>query len=226
MSKTDAYDPLYLLNRVRTPDAHWGGERATKAFQGKGGFTGTATSPATLIAMATELWGPMGLVVDSNQVVGGWGFEELPAGEGAPHEHHCRVRLWYPRQMPDGRTAMAFVLGFGCTPIKEGKAGDREVNDVVKKSFTDACSNALMRIGFALDVYLGRFDDLHYVSKRRDEMAGERVSQEMPRVAELKAMLAKGVDQATYAAIVEEAKGMTKPEQDALRGALKAARVQ
>lgn len=223
----ETYDPLYLLNAVRTPDRHWGGDKATKAFKGKGGFTGTATAPATLIAMATELWGPMGLVRNTEaydrQVVGGWGFEELPTEQSVPHEHTCRVLLWYPRKMADGTTAMASVPGFGCTPIKEG--AERETNDVYKKSFTDACGNALMRVGFAIDVYMGRFDDLHYVELRNREVEAARVERTQPRVAELRKMLAGPIDRATYDAIIAEVKEMSASEKDALRGAVKAAKV-
>jgi hypothetical protein len=209
----DTYDTLYLFNQVRTPDPHWAGDKTTKAYQGKGGYKGTAIAPATIIAMGTELWGPMGLVLDgdypSTIPVDGWGFR-LVSSTYSETEHTAVVELWYPRKCSDGKTRMSYTTGIGCTPLEE--------RDTQKKSFTDGCSNAAYRAGFAIDVYMGKYDDLAYVESRKHALTKNRVGAD-PTVAEVaKTLRDPFLTKEGFAAAVQTIRGLDKPAQDYLRG--------
>lgn len=161
-------DNLQLWNAVRTPDpAH------TKSFSRGGGFSGTSTNSTYLAQLATSVFGPIGL---------GWGIEieEEKYVDGAPIlsasgsticrevVHTARVRLWYKsptEKQADGSPKIGQVIQYGQTTfVGKNKYGPFTDEEAPKKSLTDAMSKCLSLLGFAADVFLGRFDDNKYVN--------------------------------------------------------------
>lgn len=188
---------MYLWDQVKDPDTTLS-DKATKEFSGKGGFKGTATDPMTLYAMATKLWGPIGLAyADANPEVyiSGtstkprypcWGFEEV-SSEVVAHEHVCKVRFWYPDTQAG---VMKYAYGVGCTPVEERIRGELSpTNDFAKKSLTDAQTNAMSRVGFAANVYLGKYNDSKYAEEVKQRQRAAVVGNE-PAVQEVRDALA------------------------------------
>lgn len=157
-------DNLNLWNAVeKTPPSQ------TKAITGKS-YSGTSPKPHYLVWKATETFGPCGI---------GWGFnivderiEEGPAGEKMSL---ARVRVWYEWNGKRGE-----VEHVGGTPFSgTRKSGQTYMDeDAPKKSVTDALIKALSMIGFAGDIFMGRYDDSKYVNElkheEREEAAGHR----------------------------------------------------
>lgn len=146
----------------------------TKEYSGPGGFTGTAINGHYAIKRATEVFGPVGI---------GWGYEieeerfdqggPLKTPEGVPQVfavvHTLKVRLWYMQGDKKGT-----VTHYGHTPyISVNKYGIQTDMEAPKKSLTDALKKCLSMLGFAADIFLGMFDDIHYVEEKRNEFAIE-----------------------------------------------------
>jgi hypothetical protein len=157
---------LDLWNSVeRTNPAH------TKAITGKS-YQGTSPKPHYLVHKATEAFGPCGI---------GWGFtivsERIEEGAGGERMHIAHVRVWYEWQGKRGE--VEHIGGTQFSGIRSsGKPFTDE--DAPKKSVTDALVKALSMIGFAGDIFMGRYDDSKYVNELRNETP-ERSSE--PRVA-------------------------------------------
>lgn len=125
-----------------------------------------------VIQLATELFGPMGI---------GWGYriEDERFDQGAPildpktgemitHEqtHTVRLALWYRWQGEKGE-----VTQFGHTRAVYRTNNGRWKTDgeAPKKSITDAIKKCLSLLGFAADVYGGKFDNHGYLQERQAE---------------------------------------------------------
>jgi len=157
-------DNLNLWNVVeKTPPSQ------TKPITGKS-YSGTSPKPHYLVWKATETFGPCGI---------GWGFnivderiEEGPAGEKMSL---ARVRVWYEWNGKRGE-----VEHVGGTPFSGTRSSGKTYmdEDAPKKSVTDALIKALSMIGFAGDIFMGRYDDSKYVNElkheEREEAAGHR----------------------------------------------------
>ncbi len=137
----------------------------TKAITGKP-YSGTSPKPYYLVRKATETFGPCGI---------GWGFtvvgeriEEGPAGEKL---HIARVRVWYEWNGKRGE-----VEHIGATPFSGTRSNGKTYldEDAPKKSVTDALVKALSMIGFAGDIFMGRYDDSKYVEELRAEERAEK----------------------------------------------------
>jgi hypothetical protein len=152
-------DNLMLWNTVeKTPVAH------TKAITGKS-YQGTSPKPHYLIHKATETFGPCGI---------GWGFtiedERIEEGAGGEKMHIARVKVWY--EWNGKRGEVEHIGGTQFSGVRSsGKAFTDE--DAPKKSVTDALIKALSMIGFAGDIFMGRYDDSKYVSELRAEERGQ-----------------------------------------------------
>ena len=137
----------------RTPTEH------TKKITGKQ-YSGTSPRPQWLVLKATETFGPCGI---------GWGFsftERVESGGGDDKLHIAHVRLWYKWNGERGE-----VEHIGQTMFSgRRKSGDAYTDeDAPKKSVTDALVKALSMVGFAGDIFLGRYDDSKYVAELNDE---------------------------------------------------------
>lgn len=152
-------DNLALWEAVeKTPPAH------TKAITGKS-YQGTSPKPHYLVHKATETFGPCGI---------GWGFtiedERIEEGAGGERMHIARVKVWYEWNGKRGEVEHIGGTQFSGTR-NNGKHFTDE--DAPKKSVTDALVKALSMIGFAGDIFMGRYDDSKYVQELRDEARQE-----------------------------------------------------
>lgn len=143
----------------------------TKAITGKS-YSGTSPKPHYLVRKATETFGPCGI---------GWGFhivdERIEEGAGGERLSIARVKVWYEWGGKRGEVEHIGGTQFSGTR-KSGQPFTDE--DAPKKSVTDALVKALSMIGFAGDIFMGRYDDSKYVreleAEARQEPAGNPAS--------------------------------------------------
>lgn len=152
-------DNLALWEKVeKTDPAH------VKAITGKS-YQGTSPKPHYLVHKATETFGPIGI---------GWGFtiedERIEDGAGGERLHIARVKVWYKWKGERGEIEHIGGTQFSGTR-SSGKPFTDE--DAPKKSVTDALVKALSMIGFAGDIFMGRYDDSKYVSEVKNEIAAD-----------------------------------------------------
>lgn len=128
-------------------------------------YKGTSPKPYYLVQKATETFGPCGI---------GWGFqivsERVEDGSAGDKVHIAHVRLWY---VWDGKRGELDHVGQTMFAGKN-KNGPYTDEDAPKKSVTDALVKALSMIGFAGDIFMGRYDDSKYVQELRDEARQEQ----------------------------------------------------
>ena len=134
----------------------------TKGITGKA-YSGTSPKPHYLVWKATETFGPCGI---------GWGFtiedERIEEGAGGERMSIARVRVWYEWDGKRGEVEHIGGTSFSGTR-KNGNTYTDE--DAPKKSVTDALIKALSMIGFAGDIFMGRYDDSKYVAELNREAA-------------------------------------------------------
>lgn len=152
-------DNMKLWQSVeRTPVEH------TKRITGKS-YQGNSPKPHYLVHKATETFGPCGI---------GWGFqivdERIEEGAGGAKLHIARVKVWY--EWNGKRGEVEHIGGTEFSGMRSsGKAFTDE--DAPKKSVTDALVKALSMIGFAGDIFMGRYDDSKYMQELHQEAANE-----------------------------------------------------
>lgn len=139
----------------------------------EGAFAGTAINPTYLYRRATEAFGPVGIgwgydIVSEETIEGahlGYDLEGKDLGFGK--EHVLLLKLWYRLNGERGE-----LCHYGQTPYIT-RRGDLVVADTDhrKKSVTDALSKCLSMLGFAADVFMGRYDDSKYVAQRMADKA-------------------------------------------------------
>lgn len=143
---------MELWNKFKTPPAE-----VTKNFTRSGGFSGTAIDPMWLIESATKEWGPMGYR---------WGIEPNSITEEyitLCHDtvlHICRFTLYYPIEDGCGRVPCVGQT-FAVAEFTNKVTGEKYLKadeEAPKKSTTDGLSKGLSWLGFASDVYMGKFD--------------------------------------------------------------------
>lgn len=137
---------------------------AVKQITGKQ-YKGNSPKPYWIVQRATELLGACGI---------GWGlivvserFERLTPTDVL---HVALVRVWY---IHEGKRGEIEQMGQtkACYETKDGKMMVDE--DAPKKSITDGMVKCLSMIGFAGDIFSGRWDD----SKYQDELKEASKSQ-------------------------------------------------
>lgn len=152
-------DNLALWHAVEKTDPNH-----VKAITGKS-YQGTSPKPHYLVHKATETFGPIGI---------GWGFtiedERIEEGAGGERMHIARVKVWFKWKGERGEVEHIGGTQFSGTR-KSGQPFTDE--DAPKKSVTDALVKALSMIGFAGDIFMGRYDDSKYVNDLRNEAASE-----------------------------------------------------
>lgn len=84
--------------------------------------------------------------------------------------HLARVKVWYEWNGKRGEVEHIGGTQFSGTR-KNGNTFTDE--DAPKKSVTDALIKALSMIGFAGDIFMGRYDDSKYVASLKDEERGK-----------------------------------------------------
>lgn len=180
---------------------------AVKPITGKQ-YQGNSPKPYWLIERATEEFGPVGV---------GWGvvvkserFERLGEFDVL---HVAVVSVWY---MHDGKRTETFdQMGGTKAAYKTAKGALMVDEDAGKKSVTDGMVKCLSMIGFAGDIFSGRWDDSKYIAFARehyehrpattDELA-EREKWIADWLAAIDAAANVGELKSTMAAAVESAK--------------------
>lgn len=156
---------MALWNQVCVTDP-----AAVKKITGKP-YQGNSPKPYWLIQRATEVFGPCGK---------GWGVEVKSEGfhRMTPTDvmHSAVVVVWY---MQDGQRCQIEQMGQtkACYAKKDGDLMLDE--DAGKKSVTDGMVKCLSMIGFAGDIFSGRWDDSSYV-----EWAAEQYLPEPQRMSD------------------------------------------
>ena len=163
-------DNLKLWHQVeKTPIEH------TKNITGKS-YKGTSPKPHYLVQKATETFGPCGI---------GWGFsveERIESGamiaDGFFEKMHiAKVKVWYKW---DGERGEVEHIGGTVFSGKYASGKTFTDEDAPKKSVTDALVKALSMIGFAGDIFMGRYDDSKYLQELRQE-ENEAAKQQEPK---------------------------------------------
>lgn len=131
----------------------------TKPITGKP-YKGTSPKPYFIVHEATKVFGPCGI---------GWGFtivnERVEDGSAGDKVHIAHIKVWYRWNGERGE-----VEHIGQTMFAgKNKNGPFTDEDAPKKSVTDALVKALSMIGFAGDIFMGRYDDSKYVNDTREE---------------------------------------------------------
>jgi hypothetical protein len=149
-----------LWNRVSKTDP-----KHVKPITGKQ-YSGNSPKPYYIVERLTEEFGPCGK---------GWGFsvlnERFERFSDTDSLHVALVEFWYEQagerysfqQM--GQTKASYVTGSGKFMLDE---------DAPKKSVTDALVKCASYLGFAGDIFSGRWDDSKYVADLKKEFAEPR----------------------------------------------------
>ena len=151
-------DNKALWRRVFTTDP-----KAVKLITGKQ-YSGNSPKPYWIIERLTDEFGPCGI---------GWGFnimserfEHFGEGKSAETLHIACIRFWYV--LGDKRGELEQV---GQTRASYTTSKDRFLvdEDAPKKSVTDALVKCASYLGFAGDIFSGRWDDSRYVAEANKE---------------------------------------------------------
>jgi hypothetical protein len=154
---------------------------AVKAITGKQ-YSGNSPKPYWIIERLTDEFGPCGI---------GWGFTILSErferfGEGKTAEalHIACVRFWY---MLDGKRGELEQVGQTRASYTTSKDKFLVDEDAPKKSVTDALVKCASYLGFAGDIFSGRWDDSRYVEEAGREWTQRKMEDDPQRAAWLEA---------------------------------------
>ena len=150
--------------------------QAVKAITGKQ-YKGNSPKPYWIVERLTDEFGPCGI---------GWGFhivsermERLTADDVL---HVAVVRMWY---VLDGQRGEVEQIGQTKAVYARSAGGFVVDEDAPKKSVTDALVKCASYIGFAGDIFAGRWDDSKYVAEANREWR-QREADAQPKTAEVK----------------------------------------
>lgn len=136
-----------------------------KAITGKD-YQGNSPKPHWIISRATEVFGPCGI---------GWGFtvsnERFEAWGDSDIAHACLVTVWYKW---NGERGEVCQMGQTKAAYKTNAGKFKVDEDAAKKSVTDGMVKALSLIGFAGDIFSGRWDDSKYQDELRQDAADKK----------------------------------------------------
>ncbi len=148
-------------NKALWQEAFMTDPKAVKPITGKT-YKGNSPKPFWLIERATDLFGPVGI---------GWGctvkserFERMSETDVL---HVAVVSVWY---IWNGKRSETFDQMGGTKACYKTSSGSLLVDeDAGKKSVTDGMVKCLSMIGFAGDIFSGRWDDSKYVAEAAQE---------------------------------------------------------
>lgn len=184
--------------------------RAVKPITGKA-YQGNSPKPYWLIERATEEFGPVGI---------GWGvtvkserFERLGPDDVL---HVAVVSVWFVR---DGKRSESFDQMGGTKAAYRTKKGDLIVDeDAGKKSVTDGMVKCLSMIGFAGDIFSGRWDDSKYVEFARGHFDNKpdpaEEAQRLQWIADQKARIVAAKNVGELKKVMDEALAVTSQMND------------
>jgi hypothetical protein len=136
--------------------------KAVKPITGKQ-YKGNSPKPYWIVERLTEEFGPCGI---------GWGFtilnERMERLTDSDVLHVAVVRLWY---VMDGKRGELEQIGQTKAVYEKSAGGFMVDEDAPKKSVTDALVKCASYLGFAGDIFAGRWDDSRYVESARQHYA-------------------------------------------------------
>lgn len=132
--------------------------KAVKPITGKS-YQGNSPKPYWLIEQATKHFGACGI---------GWGVEVVKESfqQVSPDDwlHTAIVRVWY---IYNGKKGIIEQAGGTKAAYKTSSGKIMVDEDAAKKSVTDGMTKCLSMIGFAGDIFSGRWDDSKYVNEAK-----------------------------------------------------------
>lgn len=169
-------DNTKLWHSVYTTDP-----AAVKPITGKQ-YKGNSPKPYWIIEQATKTFGPCGV---------GWGvqvvnerFERFSDTESL---HVALVRVWY---MFDGKRGEIEQMGQTRSSYVTSASKFIVDEDAPKKSVTDGMVKCLSMLGFAGDIFSGRWDDSGYVAWAKEETARKNApTLDESQISEISALL-------------------------------------
>lgn len=164
--------------------------RAVKPITGKQ-YQGNSPKPYHIVESLTDEFGPCGI---------GWGFsilnERMERLSDTDVLHIAVVRFWY---MLDGERGELEQIGQTKAVYEKSKGGLMVDEDAPKKSVTDALVKCASYLGFAGDIFSGRWDDSKYVADLKREFEAKDVpTLTKEQAAKVRALItAKGADESS-----------------------------
>jgi hypothetical protein len=144
--------------------------RHVKPITGKD-YGGNSPKPYYIVERLTEEFGPCGL---------GWGYviesERFERFSDTDVLHVAKVRLWYVTA--DGRRGEVEQMGQTKATYMTSKGMFKVDEDAPKKSVTDALVKCASYLGFAGDIFAGRWDDSKYVAELKREFSQKAANAE------------------------------------------------
>ncbi len=162
--------------------------QAVKPITGKQ-YSGNSPKPYWIVERLTDEFGPCGI---------GWGFsilnERMERLSDTDVLHVALVRFWY---MLEGKRGELEQIGQTKATYLSSK--DRLIvdEDAPKKSVTDALVKCASYLGFAGDIFSGRWDDSKYVASAAKEWEARRTPAKQVTATPTDQMGMDGFDQAT-----------------------------
>ncbi len=159
-------DNKALWKRAFTTDP-----KAVKPITGKQ-YAGNSPKPYWIIERLTDEFGPCGI---------GWGFtilnERFERFSDTDTLHVAVVRFWY---VMDGQRGELEQVGQTKASYVTSKGSFMLDEDAPKKSVTDALVKCASYLGFAGDIFSGRWDDSRYVAEANKEWREREQKEEKP----------------------------------------------
>lgn len=163
---------------------------AVKPITGKD-YSGNSPKPYWIIERLTDEFGPCGI---------GWGFsiinERFERFSETDSLHIAAVRFWY---VLDGKRGELEQVGQTKATYTTNAGKFRLDEDAPKKSVTDALIKCASYLGFAGDIFSGRWDDSRYVAEAAQEWQARKAANDparldwlMARVADINAAATAG----------------------------------
>lgn len=148
--------------------------KAVKAITGKQ-YSGNSPKPYWIVERLTDEFGPCGI---------GWGFqiinERFERFSDTDSLHVASVRFWY---VLDGKRGELEQIGQTKASYTTKAGAFMLDEDAPKKSVTDALVKCASYLGFAGDIFSGRWDDSKYVAEAGAEWNRRRTEESPQRAA-------------------------------------------
>jgi hypothetical protein len=175
--------------------------RAVKAITGKQ-YAGNSPKPYWIVERLTDEFGPCGI---------GWGFtilnERFERFSDTDTLHIAAVRLWY---VMDGQRGELEQIGQTKASYMTGSGKFMLDEDAPKKSVTDALVKCASYLGFAGDIFSGRWDDSKYVAEAGKEWRKREQDDKPAKPEPIKAGVITATDGAADALEEQERMEMTE----------------
>lgn len=156
-------DNKELWNRAFVTDP-----KAVKPITGKQ-YSGNSPKPYWIVERLTDEFGPCGI---------GWGFsiisERFERFSETDSLHVAAVRFWF---VLDGKRGELEQIGQTKASYTTNAGKFMLDEDAPKKSVTDALVKCASYLGFAGDIFSGRWDDSKYVQEAAREWEGRRAAE-------------------------------------------------